>query len=234
MDATEIGGTPGSGPHPDPVERLRLALWGPVDAGTRRADLHLAACASCRDEVALLREVREHLRAGEGAPESAAALPAEEPDPDFAWAVAVPVAPLAGVRGGDAPEHFRCECGGVSFDLLLHPAPATSRPALSGQVLAADPATAGSGAATGLADLRPVSDADVSVYLDREPVGSVRTDGFGEFVIPVERGRRIGLRVRAGTLVRHVELPADAVRAEADRDGNLADPSRSRSPETRR
>lgn len=198
------------GEHPDAVERLRWVL-GLGGGGEPAAADHLRSCPSCEAESGELTRVRDAVRAFHGAEPSpaaesaarrAVAPPSAEPDPWGApWLPAVPAGSfgLAGVRSGDAPgAAFRCEDGAFRLDSLFQPAATGERVALSGQVFVGDD--------------EPGAGLEVTLFVDRRAARSVRTDGFGEFVVDVPRGRRVGVRVRAPDGPRHVEFPAGDAR----------------------
>lgn len=195
--------------HPDPVARLRLALWGSGDPASAEAQRHAATCPECGLEIGDLRRIRDAVRLAYGVEPSAAAAEAAEravreaasgpPAPDFDWLLAMPVPMAAGVRGGAAEPVLRCDDGDLRVEALLAPSRVPGHVSVSGQVL--------------FDGREPGAGLDVTLFLDRRPAGVVRTDDFGEFTADVRRAGRIGVRVAGRGRARHVEFRAPEARS---------------------
>lgn len=185
--------------HPDAVARLRLALWGDAEPAALDAQLHARACPECGFEILELRRVRDAMRRVYG-PEPSPAVRGIVRDasagPDLSWLPAVPVGTFAGVRGPGGPPLLRCDDGDVRVDAMLVPS-APGRTSVSGQVT--------------LDSREPAADLDVTLFLDRRPAGTARTDRFGEFSADVRDAARIGVAVEARGRRRLVELRSPEV-----------------------
>lgn len=188
--------------HPDEIDRVRFALWGPTDAGTLAAASHAGVCDDCREDADRLERVSEIVRRiglgpSEASREAIATILAEaDAQPvDVSWLTATPTQPVAGLRAGSVAERvLTCVDGDLRIDALVHPGSGAGPTSISGQarVDGAEPAT-------------PLV---ITVFLDRRPGASVRTDEFGEFSFRTSAARRIGVRVAGHGSVRHVELLA--------------------------
>ncbi len=171
--------------HPDEVERLMVALWGPGAASSAAG--HAESCDACAEDVDFhrrLREAMQRLAAAEVPPRAMApALAAAEPpvpQPDAGWIQAVALPLCAGVRSAAAAEmQFVCDVPGLRVNVVLHPAGRAGRFALSGQALR-DDSTAAEGAG-------------VTLYVDRVAAAVATTDSFGEFSFGAHAGSRFGL-----------------------------------------
>lgn len=193
--------------HPDPIERLRLALWGGADDRTRAAAAHAAACGACAVEARDLAAVRDLLRivnGGEPSPgvrESIAAAVGVHAATlqswaDVTWLPAVAAGSAAGVRAADATDHvLRCDDGDLLLDVAMHQARDPGRWTLTGQVLVDGDS--------------PGADLVVTLFLDRLPAAAAKTDKFGEFTLAARRAREVGVSVAGHGRPRHVELWRD-------------------------
>lgn len=188
--------------HPDEVERLRIALWGPGAASSVDAAGHVETCDECAEDVGFHRRLRDALQRLEAAdvpPRAmAAARRAAEPEAAEAatfWVPALELPAAAGVRSAGAAEtQFLCDVLGLRVNVVLHPAGRAGRFALSGQALR-------DGAA-------PAEGLGVTLYVDRVAAGTTTTDAFGEFSFGAHQGARFGLGLRDGAEASFVEILA--------------------------
>lgn len=186
--------------HPDEVERLRIALWGPAAASSAGWADHVEACDTCAEDVDFHRRLRDTMDrlSAAGVPASAmerareaAGLRAAEPD--LAWIPAIALPLCAGVRSSASAElHFVCEAPGLRVGVVLHPSGRPGRFALSGQALRDDAS--------------PAEGVGVTLYVDRVAAAATTTDAFGEFAFGAHAGSRYGLRLGAGEDAALVEI----------------------------
>ncbi len=188
--------------HLDEIHRLRYALWGPVDDDARRVEEHLfaEACEDCAREIAMLRGAQSAMERIEEP--SAAVLRAvqdqarellEPFESELFWFTAEPAPLMAGVRtGATADRQVVCKAGEYHLDVLMHPGGRDGRFAVSGQLL-----TPG--------DL-PAPAVPVTLFIDRRPRTTTRTNGFGEFEFETHEGGHFGVRVGETSSARHIEV----------------------------
>lgn len=188
--------------HPDPVDRLRHALWGVVDPPTQSVAAHLSGCDSCRREQELHQRVSARLHAVEaGAPPPGlttsllAELASEEPDPyEVRWTPATTVvASGTGVRGGAVAElQVIWQRGDLHLDACVARAEDPRARTVNGQLMRTDGTAVPAVRFALFVDLRP---ADVTV-----------SDQNGEFDFGPHRGTRLGLRFDVGREAHFVEI----------------------------
>ena len=190
--------------HPDPIQLLRHALWGAVDADTADVERHVTVggCPACAGQLAGFHRTRDDLRhvanatpsgemmASARAVVSEWCVTGEQAEVD--WLQAEPVLAAAGVRAGpDDDLQVVCSLDDVTLHAMLH---------VEG--------SAGTYAVTGLlvADGEPLTSVPVSLVIDEEVGNEDSTDEFGEFRFSAHRGRAFGLRIGDGPDALHVAL----------------------------
>jgi hypothetical protein len=176
--------------HPDEVERLRIALWGPAAFASAEAAEHAESCDACAEDVDFHRRLKDAMRrlaeadVSPGAMEAARDV-AQPPGAHAVWMQALALPACAGVRSSAPAEMvFVCDVRELRLNVVLHPAGRAGRFSLSGQTLR-DGAT-------------PAAGVGVTLYLDRVAAATTTTDSFGEFSFGAHAGSRFGLALATG------------------------------------
>lgn len=191
------------GSHPDPIEQLRYALWGVVDAQTEAVGQHVGeeGCGECHREIRAYQGIREVVGEAEMAVPSPgvlnrvrdAVVQEAGTAAEIEWLRAEPVLVYAGYRAGpDDDLQFVCVARDLHLDAVLHAAGQPQMYAVTGHVLDSEKL--------------PVADIPVTLIVDLRPSGTTRTNTFGEFDFDPRRGTRFGVRIGDEGEARHVTL----------------------------
>lgn len=191
--------------HPDPIQLLRYALWGAVDADAAVVERHAAVggCRPCAEQLTEYHRTRDDLGHLVGATPSeemmirARAVVSEwcvaGVQTEVDWLQAEPVLAVAGVRAVPGDDlQVVCSLDDVTLHAVLHAQDSAGTYAVTGQLVANGDT--------------PLASVPVSLFIDQDSGDEGRTDEFGEFRFSAKRGQSFGLRIGDGPDATHVAL----------------------------